>query len=132
MKKNDWIKEQLNFDQSHEDADGELYKLLLTQLGKEKDISIKPDFSAQVLLKLRKKHKKEAQKDNILFTLAIMGVLFFSFLTLKVMTSLSQGTSFISMKLLVPILGLAALIVTFQLIDNSLLKKKRIKRHLGV
>lgn len=132
MKNQEWIKEQLTFDQSNKDADSELYELLFTQLEKEKEISIKPEFSAQILEKLKKKHKKEALKDNVLFGLAIFGVLFFSFLTLKVISSLNESASFISFKLLIPAIGLAALIITFQLIDNSLLKKKRIKRHLGV
>lgn len=132
MKKQKWIKEQLAFDQSSQDSDNELYELLFTQLEKEKEISIKPEFSTQILTKLKKKHKKEAQKDNVLFSFAIISVIFFSFLTIKVMTSLSENASFIPLKALLPALGLAGLIITFQLIDNSLLKKRRIKRHLGV
>jgi len=129
MKKNRGIKEQLDFDQSGEDH---LYELLFKQIEEEKEISINPKFSSQVLKKLQTKRKKEAFKDNILFSMAIAGVLLFSFLTLKVISSFAEGSSMILPKMVLPAMGLAFLIIAFQLIDNRLLKQKRIKQHLGI
>ncbi len=132
MKKHKGIKDQINFEASANPQDEELYELLFEQLDQEKEISIRPSFSASVLEKLRRKHKREAQKDNTMFALAITGVLFFSFLTLQIIASLGGSQSFINMGMLMPIVALIGLIVTFQLIDHNLVKKRRIKRHLGI
>lgn len=131
MRKHKGIKEQLNFESLSKD-DEQLYELLFEQLDKEKELSIKPNFSASVLVKLRRKHKLEARRDNLMFALAIFGVLFFSFGTLKVISSFGSTGSFLSIGMLMPLFGLAALIITFQLIDHNLVKKRKIKRHLGI
>ncbi len=132
MKKHKGIKDQINFEPSANEQDEELYALLFEQLDQEREISIRPNFSVSVLEKLKQKHKREAQKDNLMFALAITGVLFFSFLTLQVITSLGDAQSFINMGMLMPILALITLVVTFQVIDHNLVKKRRIKRHLGI
>lgn len=132
MRKHKGIKEQLNFESSSDRQDEQLYELLFEQLEKEKEISIRPTFSSLVLAKLKRKHQLEARKDNLMFALAIIGVLFFSFVTLQVISSLGNSGSFISLGMLMPLLGLAGLIIIFQLIDHNLVKKRKIKRHLGI
>lgn len=132
MKRHKGIKEQIAFESSEDHKDEELYELLFEQLEKEKEISIRPNFSSLVMDKLKEKHRKEARKDNMLFAIAIIGVLFFSFMTLQVMSSLGGSDSVISIGMLMPVFGLAALLVTFQLIDHNLVKKRKIKRHLGI
>lgn len=131
MRKHKGIKEQLNFESSSDNQDEQLYEFLFEQLEKEKEISIRPSFSASVLTKLKRKHQLEARKDNIMFALAISGVLFFSFMTLQVISSLGNSGSFISLGMLMPLLAVAGLIIIFQLIDHNLVKKRKIKRHLG-
>lgn len=133
MRKTKGIKEQLNFEAAPDKQDEQLYELLFEQLEKEEEeVLIKPNFSSLVLAKLKRKHQLEARKDNLMFALAILGVLFFSFATLKVISSFGGLSTVISIDMLMPIAGLAVLIVTFQLIDHNLVKKRRIKRHLGI
>lgn len=132
MRKHKGIKEQLNFESSSDNQDEQLYELLFEQLEKEKEISIQPNFSGAVLAKLKRKHRLEARKDNLMFALAIIGVLFFSFTALQVISSLGSSESFISPSMITPLLGLTGLIIIFQLIDHNLVKKRKIKRHLGV
>lgn len=132
MKRQNGIREQIEFDTSADQQNEELYALLFEQLEKDKDIAIHPDFSSNVMKKLQEKHKREARKESIMFALAIAGVVFFSFGALQVISSLGDSGSFVSIGMLMPILALAALLVTFQLIDHNLVRKKKIKRHLGI
>ncbi len=132
MKRQNGIHEQIEFDASADDQNEELYQLLFDQLEKEKEISIHPDFSSNVMKKLKEKHRKEARKDSLMFALAIVGVLFFGFSTLQVISSFGDSSSFVSIGALMPVLALAALVVTFQLIDHNLVRRKKIKRHLGI
>ncbi|MBO3697476.1 hypothetical protein [Roseivirga sp. E12] len=132
MKQHKGIREQIDFDASRDKQDEELYELLFEQLEKEKEITIHPSFSSTVMDKLKAKHKKEARKDTIMFALAITGVLFFSFMTLQVISSFGKSESFVSIGMFMPVFALAALLVTFQLLDHNLIRKKRIKQHLGI
>lgn len=130
MKSNKEIKDQLSFDNSEHKKDKELYELLFQQLEQEKEILIKPNFSSQVIRQIEIKRKKETRRENTLFGIAIGSVLFFSFLIIKVIISLENSSSFLPTKVFLPAIGLVALIVTFQVIDNNLLRRRRVKRHL--
>jgi|GEM_PF-6489752 len=132
MKRQNGIHEQIEFDTSADHQDQELYQLLFDQLEKEKEISIRPDFSSNVMKKLQDKHRKEARKDSFMFALAIIGVLFFGLSTLQIISSFGDSSAFVSIGMLIPVFALAALLVTFQLIDHNLVRRKKIKRHLGI
>ena len=130
MKKQKEIEEQLAFDKSDDQTDQQLYEMVFQHLETNKEISIKPEFSTQVMTRLKAKHRKENIKENLLFGFAIAAVFIFTFLTINVIKSISGDSSFISFRMIVPALGLGALIVTFQVLDNSLIRRKRIQRHL--
>lgn len=130
MKKQKGIEEQLAYDPSDNKTDQHLYEMLFEQLETDKEISIKPEFSAQVMTKLKARHRKENFRENLLFGFSIAAVLVFTFLTIKVVQSMSEDSSFISFKMIMPALCLGALIVTFQLLDHSFIRRKRIQRHM--
>lgn len=130
MKKQKEIEEQLAFDKSDDQTDQQLYEMVFQHLETNKEISIKPEFSTQVMTRLKAKHRKENLKENLLFGFAIAAVLVFTFLTINLIKSISGDSSFITFRMIVPALGLGALIVTFQVLDNSLIRRKRIQRHL--
>ncbi len=130
MKKHKDIKDQLGFEQTVSETDKQLYELLFKELAEEDTVSIKSGFSLNVIQRIRIKQRKEAKRENLMFGLAITGVLLFSFLAIKAVTSFFEGSSFISFKILLPALSFGMLILVFQLTDNQLLKKKRINRQL--
>ena len=130
MKSNKDLEQQQAFENiSYSKEDEELYALLFSELDKETDIVIKPSFAPDIAAKLAKKKKRDQLKENLLFGGAIFTVLAItvgSFQFIKAF--LDSETTFISMKVLTPVIVLVSMITIFQILDKAYIRNQKFKR----
>lgn len=127
------IKAQQAFDgEDFSEQDEALYSMLFQELEKDSGIDIKPEFSDEVLIRLKKKRRRESRFEFLLFAASIVGVLLVvvaGFVFAK--NAVKSSPDLLQSSPLAPALLFAGLLILFQFIDKKYLKDYRLKKKLN-